>query len=274
MKHLTYRLPAPSFRFPASLLSTLPKSLPSLQQYDNLRFLRLDGPITSSPLLPRLAPYFPSLTSLGLNDFSLDPFPDRICSFLDSLANPQTLTDLSLDFDDRSRPFSACLADTLSKLTNLARLALPEISLDPFYPILRTLPLHRLELNDSPSLTVAEVCQFLEGPSRIGALREIQLNNLEDLPVKRGSPIPPEYPEFRANDGYAKALRWRLAKWSEGFSTEGFENLLELAEKEGVKVSGEIIEAKLLEDEWRRAVSAHHGRRMASLSETDFGQAL
>jgi len=239
----TYQIPNHSDLTPSSPpCSRIP--LPGPPVFHNLRSLVLDANLNDSPLLPSLASYFSALTSLALTDLSLVQPLDRIFDFLDRLP----IETLNLNLGDQSHKDTTPLHRILVKFTSLKMRELPEIPLDDLYPVLPNLPLQRLKFGINTSLTAPEVSRFLSGPTKIQTLEVVELDNLEDSPAKEGARIPRGVPPRDVDYPLLEALGWRYGSWTDEFELDHFDELVKVAEREGIRLEGGTVDARRVED--------------------------
>ncbi|GAA5822365.1 hypothetical protein JCM5353_001585 [Sporobolomyces roseus] len=227
--------------------------LHSLQRLECLQIIGPGRPAklacgTNSPLLPSLASYFPTLTSLTLTDLSLVQPLDRIFDFLDRLPNPQNIETLNLNLGDQSHKDTTPLPRILVKFTSLKVLGLPEMPLGDLSPVLPNLPLQRLKFGINTSLAALEVSRFLSGPTKIPTLEVVELDNLEDSPAKEGARIPREVPPRDVDYPLLEALGWRYGSWTDEFELDHFDELVKVAEREGIRLEGGTVDARRVED--------------------------
>lgn len=161
---------------------------------------------------------------------------------------------LALDSDAESWRFmrslptrsSNLIDSTIKRFTNLLELELhgPFFGDGLFDHLRDPLPLESLTFGETATVSVAQLRQLLEpGPGKLSSLKKLVLDTLdgeeETTVVQHGGRV------YRSEeDGSRRPYPdWQLPKWTESLSQEGFEALLELAEREGVVVEGSTCEA-------------------------------
>ncbi|GAA5824355.1 hypothetical protein JCM5353_007039 [Sporobolomyces roseus] len=256
LEDFTYEIPNHS-NLSSSPLPSSRTPLPQTPVFNNLRNLVLEADLSNSSLFPSLASYFPAVTSLALTDLSLVQPLDRIFDFLDRLLNPQNIETLNLNLGDQSHKDMTSLPRILVKFTSLKVLELPEIPLDDLYPVLPNLPLQRLKFGINRSLTALEVSRFLSGPTKIPTLEVVELDTLEDLPAKEGARIPGGVPPRDVDYPLLEALGWRYGSWTDEFELDHFDELVKVAEREGIRLEGGTVDARRVEDCAEREVTRH-----------------
>ncbi|GAA6039821.1 hypothetical protein JCM8097_004240 [Rhodosporidiobolus ruineniae] len=102
--------------------------------------------------------------------------------------------------------------------------------------------LNRLVLGSGSRIAAADVVSLLRGPTKLSSLRTLRLDLVENPYYWRHSPSPRGY-----------------IGWTPSFTPEGVGELLDLAEKESVKVTGLAAALVRREREWERWQSEEDG---------------
>ncbi|GAA5988479.1 hypothetical protein JCM11641_007164 [Rhodosporidiobolus odoratus] len=177
-------------------------------------YLSLTGDL-SNPAVSDLISLFQRVDTLILNDSS-PQFASPLPSCLEAVARPSSLTALSLS-SVSIVPHGADLTSCdLSSFTNLSSLEFGPNTFDlSLLPSLRNLPdLTRLVFGKNTSVPIIELKALLRGPTSLPLLCMLRL----DIVYEQSSLL--------------------VAGWTESFTREGVIELLDLAEEEGVKLSG------------------------------------
>ncbi|GAA6039805.1 hypothetical protein JCM8097_004228 [Rhodosporidiobolus ruineniae] len=125
----------------------------------------------------------------------------------------------------------------LSRFPNLSSLELGKCTFLPAHlPSLASLDhLNRLVFGSGSRIAAADVVSLLRGPTKLSSLRTLRLDLVENPYYWRHSPSPRGY-----------------IGWTPSFTPEGVGELLDLAKKEGVKVTGLAAALVRRERQWER----------------------
>ena len=222
----------------------------------NLTCINIAAPLSKLHVLGPFINSAPSLHSLNLSD----PFhPDStLLKLVGRVRKPSTLSDLSLSTEHE--PFIETVSPRLIEpLESFTKLQTIEVGFPPIHGLSRVLsklPLKGLWWNCNEGVTTDDVRNVLVGPNRVETLKRLSVCGVY-------------------GDGRGKSLAgvdweedidpeehgWILPGWTDDFSREGVEGVVELAESMGVAIDGRAVDALEVEDEWERELAAFNTRR-------------
>ncbi|BGP20516.1 hypothetical protein JCM10213v2_008677 [Rhodosporidiobolus nylandii] len=194
---------------------------PHLDALELSWWLSLSGELVNNPATPNLLSFFDTIDSLTLLDTS--PSSTHLAKLLEALPRPAKLTALTLGRVDPSALADGGHLDILHRFSNLASL---ELRCNSFtaadLPHLRSLPnLSRLVFGRETSISTSQLLDLAFGSDSLPSLRTLRL----DLVYK---PFPAFF--------HTSPLAYH--GWTATFTFDGVGELLDVAEKQGVKLIG------------------------------------
>ncbi|GAA5908134.1 uncharacterized protein JCM6883_004126 [Sporobolomyces salmoneus] len=239
-------------RTPASVkLSTKP-SPDTTSPLPSLFSLTLNGPLSRSiSSVQRLICSFALILELNLEDTAPT---SRIYSLLEGLETPEELTHLSLQryeaFGPSPEGSLLTLVDGLSELSSLDVGGTCASVAPEFFQALHQLPLETLIFSPESDVNLVELGKLIKGRQKHKTLKAIRFDNVGG---KIGSRIrdktaPAWQPEVYKWGRYDD---WFLPSWTDSFTATKLEEFEELAEQEGIEVSGNAFEAITVEEEYQ-----------------------
>jgi len=88
--------------------------------------------------------------------------------------------------------------------------------------------------------------KLVTGSTKIKTLKEVVLDVVHG---DRGRTIPRELARKEMAKWVGLKFHWEIPCWTDEFSRDGFEEFLALAKREGIKVTGDAVEALEIDDE-------------------------
>ncbi|GAA5963366.1 hypothetical protein JCM3765_007002 [Sporobolomyces pararoseus] len=223
--------------------------LPHLTQID------INAPLSKVPSLGPLINSAPSLRSLFLTDYNPD---STLLRLLGRVRTPSTLEHLILGTEHE--PFKDSVpTDLLQPLESFTNLQDIEVGFPPIHGLSRALsqlPLENISWSSYEGITTDHLRNALVGPYQVKTLKSLEVYTV----WSEGTGESLSGVDWR-EDIDPEDYGWELPLWRRGFSREGFEEVLELAEQKGVSVDGDALYALEDEDAWERELEAFNARR-------------
>ncbi|GAA5906640.1 hypothetical protein JCM6882_008081 [Rhodosporidiobolus microsporus] len=195
-----------------------PRPAPTFPQ---VRSLRLEGPVAKSVWNLALFPSFTSLTSLVLHD-SVDQTGSYGKSVFQALPNPQLLQFLSYKrFDATHQIDMATITPFLRDVVHLVVGGEGVVVKHSFFVAINKFPLRTLTFDIGlKGVQTIELNKVVSGDNKHPTLEKLYLDHIKDS----------------SDEGL-------FPEWTKRFQPKGLEKFLDLAEREGIEVSGSAVDA-------------------------------
>ncbi|GAA5835501.1 hypothetical protein JCM5353_002377 [Sporobolomyces roseus] len=235
---------------PSSSIRFYSKPLTHLNRFSSsITSVSLSGPLTTcktsvTDLLNSIG-YLDAVSLADRSDAS------RLYELLDGFDERAEITCLDLErTEGDENPPGGSIAYILDACPNLERLTVEgccDLLTPSFYAALRCLPLKTLEINIGVDISLDQLTSVITGNDKLETLGRIEFNNVFGEAGSRieeqGCPwTPPEYDYW---DVYPD---WYLPDWTDEFDGEKLAAFIEVAEREGIQVSGTAVEALAVDE--------------------------
>jgi len=107
-------------------------------------------------------------------------------------------------------------------------------------------PLELIHLYWDCDVAITALMKLVTGSTKIKTLKEVVLDVVHG---DRGRTIPRELARKEMAKWVGLKFHWEIPCWTDEFSRDGFEEFLALAKREGIKVTGDAVEALEIDDE-------------------------
>ncbi|GAA5984126.1 hypothetical protein JCM5350_003786 [Sporobolomyces pararoseus] len=222
----------------------------------NLAYISILAPLSK---LHALGPFINSARSLHSLNLT-DPFnPDStLLKLVGRVRKPSTLGQLCLCTEHE--PFIDTVSPRLLEpLESFTKLRTIEVGFPPIHGLSRVLsklPVKSLTWDCLEGVTTDDLRNVLVGPNRVGTLERLRVYGVYGEGIGK-SLAGVDWKE----DIDPEEHGWDLPGWTDDFSREGVEGVVELAESVGVAIDGGAVDALEVEDEWEQELAAFNARR-------------
>ncbi|GAA5832361.1 hypothetical protein JCM5353_000289 [Sporobolomyces roseus] len=208
-------------------------------------FFQLSGPLAGSRYAEMILGSIPAPVEIRLLHTETSPPPIR--ELLSRVQQPRLVTDLDIlaNSSDRlgSHVFSPLrLFTQLRSIKLCVRVAFEDVLL-----ALSGASLEFIHLRWTCEVATTTLTELVTGNTKIETLKYLVLDIVD---ADRGHPVPRKMAREELETLDLEDLDWYGPQWTNDFSRDGFKEFLKVAASEGVKVTGDAVEALEIEDEW------------------------